>query len=240
VRAEGTREARAEIIAYLEDHAVPRLGWAAALIEAFRGPASAVNYAFESTNPETYVSRASIVAEYGPWLQPARRGPIRYASSNNIAYRRSTLAPYWNDLERLFNVEFLLHRRILEAGGSIWLEPDAIVAHENWTSFTDALRANGAIKRMIAHLRAVHGRWGPARRILYAGGMVLSPPLHFWRLVRTLPARPRLWPQFAVSLPVIASIYTYAAFVEANGYLFGAGNSEEVFKNLELDFVRDE
>jgi hypothetical protein len=75
---------------------------------------------------------------------------------------------------------------------------------------------------------------------LYAGGMVLSPPLHFWRLVRTLPARPRLWPRFAVSLPVIASIYTYAAFVEANGYLFGAGNSEEVFKNLELDFVRDE
>ena len=239
-RAEGARLATTELIAFVEDHVVPAPGWAAAVLEAFERPVSVVNYSFANLNPATHISRASLMAEYGPWMAPARSGPIRFSACHNLAYRKQVLPLAAKDLAGVLEAEFLLHRRILRAGGVIWLAGEATVAHENWTNLPDMLRANRALKRLLAARRASLGNWSFARRLLYAPAMVLTPALHFWRLVRTLFLRPALWPLFLKSFPATAATYVAGAASEAAGYLFGAGNSATTRDDSELRVVRDE
>ncbi len=239
-KLEGFRHARSEFVAFIEDHVYACPTWAAAVLDAFRRPVAVVNFAFACANPKTYVSRASLLTEYGPWATPATPGPITHAACHNVAYRRSVLEPVLAKFAEPFESEFLIHRVIRKNGGVIWLEPRAVVAHENWLTLRDALRANSAMKRRIGHLRSENGRWGIARRVLYAGGMVLSPALHYWRTLRTLPRRPQLIPVFVASLPVSLPIYAAMSVSEAFGYLFGPGSSSEEFFATELDVARDE
>jgi len=236
--AEGARQARGEIVAFLEDHCFPSPEWAAAVIEAFRPPVAVVNYAFTDVQPQTYMSRAFLMAEYGRWMVPAKCGPITIAACNNIAYDRRILLRHGSPLNHWLSVEYLLHRKIRQHGGMIWLEPRAVVAHEDWYRFFDGTRANGALKRVhSATLVALH-QWSTPRRLLYAAAMVIAPGLHLWRLARSLWNRPSLWLRFAAALPVSISVYCYSSLEEALGYLLGAGSSRRTFEHVELSLAR--
>jgi hypothetical protein len=237
-KLECVRQARGEIVAFVEDHTSPFPGWAAAVLEAFRQPVAAVNYAFTNMNPESYITRAYFMAHYGPWMAPVRRGPISYAAYN-IAYSRKALEPHGEQLERLLEAEFLLQRRIRRSGGRIWLEPKAQLAHETWAKLADGIRANAALKRVVAGVRASDGGWRRGRRYLYAAGMILSPALHLWRLSRSLWNRPSLWASFFINLPVMLAVYIDGARHEALGYVFGVGKSRQEMVAAELLEVRD-
>ena len=80
--------------------------------------------------------------------------------------------------------------------------------------------------------------WSLARRLFYAAAMVLAPPLHLWRLSRSLVSRPALWLPFLTALPVSVSVYCYVSFCEALGYLFGPGSAESYFNAVELSITR--
>ena len=236
--AEGVRQARGEIVAFLEDHCCPAPEWAAAVIDAFRPPVAIVNYAFTDTQPHTYLSRAFLMTEYGRWMVPAKPGPITIAACNNIAYDRRILLRYGSPLEDWLMLEYLLHRKIREHGGTIWLEPRAVVAHEDWFRFSDGLRANGTLKRVHSGILVALHHWSVPRRLFYAAAMVVAPGLHLWRLARSLWNRPSLWLRFVAALPVSVSVYCYASLQEAIGYLFGPGISREEFERIELSLAR--
>jgi hypothetical protein len=238
-QAECVRQARAEIIAFVEDHCYAAAGWAAAVVEAFRQPGVAVvSYAFVNHNPERYLSRAFFVAEYGRWMAPASRGPVPIPTCNNVAYRRRDLEPFFAQLDELFEAEFVMQRRILAGGGVAWLEPAAEVAHESWYHLADGLRANAAMKRANAARRAMAGHWGVLRRCAFAGAMAIAPALHLWRLAASLPKRPSCWAAFLASLPVSLAVYVTSSWQEALGYLLGPGGSREDFKSTELSVDR--
>src|SRR5690348_3856265 len=59
------RHATAPIAAFVEDHAIARRDWAESLIRAHAGGWAAVGYAFENSNPQTYLSRSCMVNDYG-------------------------------------------------------------------------------------------------------------------------------------------------------------------------------
>jgi hypothetical protein len=238
-RAEAVRRSTGAYIAFLEDHSYPAPGWAAAIIEAFERPVALVNYAFTLANDHGYTTRAMLVAEYGRWMVPARPGPVPIPACNNIAYRREALLPYLDDLDGWLEAEFLLHQRILQAGGGVWLAPDAHLAHECWDDLAAGCRANGAMKRLLADSRVHVEGWGLGRRLLYAAAMAAAPAQSLWRLARSLPGRPGMVREFIVSLPVCAAIYTYSAACEAAGYLAGAGSSRDDFREVELSITRD-
>jgi len=238
-QAECVRQARGELIAFLEDHSYADPGWAAAIIEAFsQKQISLVTYSFRNHNPMNYVSRAFFFSEYGRWMSPAVRGPIRIPSCSNVAYRKEALAPYMDQLDELFEAEFLLHRRIMEAGGLAWLEPNAEVAHENWLYFSDGIRANCAMRRVNGARRVELGGWSKARRCFYACAMLVAPALHIWRLARSVWERPSLWGTFVTSLPVCIAVYAASSYAEALGYLLGPGTSREGFKTMEVSASR--
>ena len=232
------REARGDAVAYIEEHCFAEPEWAEALIDAYRRPVAMVNYAFRDTEPQTYLSRSFLMAEYGRWMAPAKAGPIQIASCNNISYRRDVLMRYGDDLEQWLRTEYHLHRRIRADGGVIWLEPRAIAAHEDWVEWSDGLRANMAIKRFQAASTVTNGNWSWPRRLFYAAAMPVAPALHVLRLLHSLRNRPNLWWAFVAALPVIVPTYSVMSISEALGYLFGPGSSVDEFNETELRLSR--
>jgi hypothetical protein len=238
-QAELVTQARAPLLAFIEDHcyAVPR--WAEAILDKFQHPmVSAVNYTFVPAS-SGYMCRSILMAEYGLWMAPHPGGPIGIASSTNIAYRRDLLlAMVQKDPSRL-EAEFLVHRAIQKHHGQIHIAPEAAVAHETWSTLREACLANGANKQVLGSRRAVDGDWGLPRRIAWAAGMFLMPGLGMARIAWAIRTRTPLWRPFLAGLPVMAVIYSYCAWREASGYLFGECGSRSELRSLELDVRRD-
>jgi GT2 family glycosyltransferase len=231
--------ARAPLVAFIEDHSHAAPGWAAEVIRTFDRPEVAmVNYSFTYAGSGTYLDRAFLVTEYGRWMAPTRPGAVSIAACNNIAYRLAALAPYRGDLAGWLGMAPALHRRIQQAGGTVWQAPGALVAHESWDRLRDGCWANGVMKRMYGGYRPAREGWGTLRRVWYALAMVAAPPLHLGRLAWSLRNRPRLWWAFFTALPVSTTVYVYASYQEALGYLFGPGNSRELFTEMELAVSR--
>lgn len=232
--------ARAPVVAFIEDHSYAAPEWAEGVIRSFeRHPdAVLVNYAFTHAGEDTYLNRAFLVCEYGPWMTPARTRLVAIPACNNIAYRRAALEPYRDDLEGWLAMAPSLHERMLRAGGAAWLAPDAIVAHEGWTSLWRGCWANGVMKRMFGGYRGAREGWSRPRRWAYGAGMAAAPALHLARLAWSLRDRPTLWGAFVAALPVSLVVYSWASFQEALGYVAGPGNSRERFTAMELAVPR--
>jgi len=237
--AQGLSEAKGDFVAFLEDHAVARENWAQAVIDTFsESDAALVNYSFADAEPQTYLSRAFLMAEYGRWMHPTRPGPVSIPSCNNIAYRRNVLERFADEkpLAEWLQAEYLLHRRIQSDGGVCLQATDAVVEHEDWFHFSDGLRANSVMKRYNAG--SVATSWSLPKRVLYAAGMTVAPPLHLARLAASIAPRPALWGAFITGLPVSVPLYTYMSFHEALGYLLGPGDTEREFADMELALKR--
>ena len=239
-QAEIMRQASAPIVAYVEDHCYATPGWAASVLDTFRDANVAiVNYTFTNANPETYLSRAILVAEYGRWMFPHPGGPVAFSSSTNLAYRTDLLRAAAGTDGSIFEAEFLIHRRIQEQGGLICVSPQAAVAHESWLDLGRACVANGSNTRVLGARRAQLGGWGWPRRLAMAAVMPYMPGVFLARLAWSLRNRPVLWSTYVVSLPVLSVIYAYCAMSEALGYLAGAADSREEFRRNELGVKRD-
>jgi GT2 family glycosyltransferase len=235
-RAEGVRHAVAPIVALIEDHAVPAPEWAEALIEAHRGPWGAVGYAFAIRHSHSWVNRGALVSEAGQWMHPARRGEAASLSGTNVSYKREVLDSI-EDLPGFLIYDVELNDQLTRRGHRMFLEPRALIWHEYFTSLRILVAANFGHGRLFALTNS--GDWSIWRRIAWALGTPLSAPLvRGWRLARTLPRRPAVWPKVAAALPVVVSAYAGAAAGESIGYLLGAGKATDLVTHAELEAPR--
>jgi hypothetical protein len=238
-RLEAVRASHSPVVAFIEDHCFPTQDWARRLIDAHQGPWAAVGYAFTNANPESYVSRAAILARYGPYVHPARGGSARYLSGNNISYKREVLLALGERLEPLLDIDFNLHEELIRDGMPLFVEVRALAAHQNYTTLSGECRAGRPYCRLLAARRARVGTWGWPRRIAYGLLTPLgAPALRLARLAYSLRGRRFLWSQFTVSFPVIVIMYLSDAVGESLGYLFGVGNAEREVVRYELEAER--
>ncbi len=238
-RLEGLRRARAPIVAFIEDHCFAQPQWAEALIEAHRGPWIGVGYAFLSANPRHYVSRGCLVAEYGVYAHPIRSGCSPRLASNNVSYKRAAVMAMdqgeWLAQALDVNIQDALTR----SGQPMFLEARALVAHQNYSNLGDLLDANFAHCRLLAANRAALQGWSVGRR--FGLGVVVPlvvPPLRFLRMLASFRSRSHLWPQLLVTLPIVLSTLYWSAIGEAIGYVWGYGDSERRFLQVELEVDR--
>jgi len=234
-RLEGARSARAPIVAYIEDHCTPRSGWLAAVRRAFERSdrIAVVNYTIGRDPQSGYVQRSFQMMFYGHWMEPVTSGPIRYACMQNIAYRRDLLLDVCQSHSELLETEYLLHRRLLADGWTVWLEADAVIYHECYGDFVKGCRGFNSLRQVMGATRAQLGGWPQWKRWLWAGGMVLTPFQLIGRLVRSIAPRPALWSDFVLGLPLIVTAHSWGALSEARGYALGFGRSREVFLEME-------
>jgi Glycosyl transferase family 2 len=230
-RAAAIGAARSPVIAFIEDHSVPDPGWAESLIEAHRGPWSAVGYAFTVPEPSNYISRAGLVSEAGAWMHPARRRRVRSLPTTNVSVKRDALLEVAGDTASFLLYGHVLHGQLGRAGQPMLLEPGAVIAHEYLPRLMPLLLANYGHGRLLGHSRAAS--WGSVRRAVWALGTPLSAPVvRAARLIRGL-GRPRAAARALASAPVLVLAYAAAALGEALGYVLGAGAWAERIERYE-------
>ncbi|BCA55526.1 hypothetical protein W02_26660 [Nitrospira sp. KM1] len=182
--ASGIRRASAALIALAEDHCFPDPQWAESLINAHRGPWTAVGPAVRNANPNSAVSWADLFIGYGPWLWPTTAREADFLPGHNTSYKRNVLLEYGEQLEPMMEAETLLHWDLRKTGHRLYIDPSAQVAHTNfslWRSWLPVQFYNG---RLFAGARVREMAFW--RRTLFVAGSPLIPALRLWRIWRGL------------------------------------------------------
>lgn len=235
----GASSAKTGIVAYIEDHCRPNPDWADHVLRAFDGPWVAVGYSFLNGSPDNYLSRASLMADYGLWVHPGTAGETKLLPGNNVAYRKEFLDSLGPNAERMLGVDYNLHEIIFARGGRMCVEPKAIASHQCYAELGMLLAANFCYARVLGSTRARNHNWSfPMRCFAAVAAPALVPPLRFFRLARSLAGRSELLPLFLESIPVVLLTYAVCAWGEAIGYFAGIGDAQEKFVQYELDNVR--
>jgi hypothetical protein len=237
-RAKAARSARAEIVAYLEDHCYPEPAWAEALVAAYRGPWASVGYAVGSANPRTLGSRINHLAQYGQWLSP-RPGRAATLAGNNVSYRRAALFELNADLDAMLGADYNIHASLRRRRLVLASEPEARVRHENEESVLSACRSGFVYSRQLGHERALVERWRRSQRFGRAAGILVGGPLtRLAGLVRASVRHPGRLGRIVIYLPGILAAYMSSAIGESVGYLLGPGSATERLMYWEVDAPR--
>jgi hypothetical protein len=237
-RAAAVLRARADIVAFLEDHTRPRPDWAQAVIDAYQEPCAAVGYAITNANPASRVSRMVHLATYGEWESP-REGPATSLPGGNISYRREVLLALHDELPTMLEVDFNLHTRLNESGALMTVTPRARIEHQTEESMPDALRSLFVYSRMLGSMRATAGGWSARTRLMVGlKDLVGAPPARAFRLLRDLPADLRRSMRVRRYLLGVVLLYAVGAVGELVGYLAGEGNGRPRLLYWEVDAAR--
>jgi len=234
-RAAGIAAATAPMVVLTEDHSLPEPGWAEALVRAQGEGIAVVGPEVKNGNPDTLLSWANFLIEYGEWCAPAPGGEREHLPGHNSAYRRDLLMALGDDLAAWLDAESLLHWRFRCEGRGVRLCPEARTAHYNFSRFLPSLMLRFQAGRLFAGARRRPWRW--PRRLAYAGGAPAIPWVRLRRVLRELlrPGRPaHLLP---VLTPVLALMLAVDAAGECVGYLAGSGEAARYISDI--DFHRE-
>jgi len=231
-QAIGVREASGAIVAFTEDHCFPQRDWAKSLIQAHGNMCACVGPAIINGNPRTFLSRANLSIEYGPWLEPAPAGMVDHLPGHNSSYRRDVLLTYGNDLGVWLQSESLLHWDLITKGYKLLLEPRAKAAHYNFSDFFSTIRLRFFCGRIFAGSRS--RKWSFSKRFLYFAGSPMIPVVRLYRVIRELrrPGRPNNLSQVLLQLLLLLLIID--GIGEMVGYACGSGNAMEMMTDMEF------
>lgn len=242
MRAEGVRQARGEMVAFMEEHCMALSGWLAAIMAAGKGPWAGVGGEVHNALPGAGISDAVWLMNYpARWRPPARYGPSKSLPGQNSAYKREVLLALDSDLPSLLQSEILLMWKLVEQGYEIGIDPAIKFRHINETSLRQLGRGYYWMHRSFGHARAQSYRWSWATRL----ARVLATPLLPWvRLMRytrlALRDRPDDLRIICRHAPALVIAQYFSALGMAVGYLLGPGDSARQFTQYELDLMRGE
>ena len=227
------RRARAPIVAFAEDHCYPEREWAAALINAHQSNWAAVGPVLRNANPRTMTSWAGFILYFGTFAEPAAAQVTEHLPWHNSSYKRELLLHYGDDLASLLVVEGMLLDDLRAKGHELYFEPAAKTAHVNISLPSSWLKQSFWGGRLYGAFRAQKKQWPLSRRLLYAGGAPLIPPLRAWRALKTIRRTGRQRELLPRIFPALIAGVIPHALGEATGYILGAGNAEQHYSHFE-------
>jgi GT2 family glycosyltransferase len=239
-RAHGVAAARAPVVAFLEEHTRVLAGWAAALIDAHRGPWAGVGPEIHPDNPGVGLADVTYLLSYGLFSPPQRSREVALIPGHNASYKRAVLLGLGDRLVTLLGNDNVLMARLRRDGHRLYLEARARVAHRNETSLGSILRGYAPYHRLYGALRARELDWSPARRLAY---VALTPliPLYYVGHFSAFLARHdrRALAVFARHLHIVLGTQLLSALSQAVGLLFGPGRTAARFTRYELTEPRE-
>jgi glycosyl transferase family 2 len=240
-KAAALAAAQGEAVAFLADHVYPQPGWAAALISAYRdGPWAAVGYSFSNANPDTYGSRAAMLADFAPWLAVTGSGEVDYLPANDISYRRAALAGFGDQIGELLMAEPLLLDELRGRGRRLAVKGEAGVSHGCLRTMWANAAASFDFCQALAGIQRRRQRWGMGRQLAQALASALAaPPIRTVRTVRALAGKSAPG-AVLLNLPGIFFQHLLAGLGQAWGYLVGGRGAAERFLEWEVAAARDD
>jgi len=240
-RAVAVAQARAPVVAFVEEHVRVRAGWAQALLDTYAtGDWAGVGAVpFQgSAHPQAELLH---LASYGDWSPPVPQGDVEWLPGHNASFRTAVLRALGEDLERLLGCDLLLHQRLRRDGRRLVMAPGAEIDHLNEASVRELCRGLFLWYRCYAPLRATEERWSAARRAAYVLGAPLVPlwALRTWRRRLRRGGGPWLL-RLLRWLPSIIALHGAGAWGQALGLAFGPGDAPVRFSDYELHALRPE
>jgi hypothetical protein len=184
------RAAGADLIFIGETYSYSHPGWAEALIRAGDPSRDVIVPAFGNANPDGAASWAGFLSDYGYWIDGQVAGQMGAAPLFNVAYRRSFLLRFGDRLETVLSHSDELAVSLQKCGCRIHFEPSARIDHLNLSVMTAFLGERFYGGRLIGASRGA--RWSWFRRLAYACGSPLIPPVLLWRTAKGVRLAARL------------------------------------------------
>lgn len=225
MRAKGFRQARAPLLAVLEDHTDPVPGWSEALRRGHEAGAAVVGGSV-TNGSFSAVDWAAFLIEYHEHMTPIPEGPARSLPGNNCSYRREALEACGDVLDRGL-WETFLHEALARRGFGFRCENGAEVVHAKHFSLRHFAEQRWHLARSYAGMRA--NGYSIGRRLFYAAATPLLPAILTLRIARGVAARPGRGYAgiFLRMLPLIVLFLVIGSLAELVGCLAGEGNSTE-------------
>ena len=239
LRAMAVRQARAPIVAFMEDHVEVDSGWLAGILRSFEGSWDAVGAEVRNANPQVGISESIAVINYGLWSPPMQAGEVSMLPGNNTSYRREVLLQYEDQLDDLMLSDTVLQWLMAQDGYRLYAEPSISIRHLNPTTPRNAVKAESFYHWAFSALRAQVFRWSTWDRLRYVLLSPVIPWLRFTRLVRMVRRKsPNRFGAFLGRSPLIV-LFLHAAVLGQNmGLVFGMGSSDARFTDFELNSPR--
>lgn len=241
MKALGVREARAPIVAFLEEHVQVVPGWAEAVIAAHRGPWAGVGPAITCANPGLGISNLVTILGAFDAFSPDLPAEERYRIyGQNSAYKRRVLldAPY--PLELLLLNPLAMQRVLVEREGQrLYFQPAIQICHLNEGDTWAMMQGYFFWSRCygFACQALLHRAWG--KSLLAAGRTSLTPAIRAIRRGLSFPRSPA-----AKTVPGLKALFVLllveysGALGQMLGLLIGLGNSGPAYTEYELNQFR--
>jgi Glycosyl transferase family 2 len=236
----GIREARAPIVALLEEHCIVLPKWARALVEAHKEPWGAVCGAVINGNPGLGMSNAEFLATRNiRWQSPAERCQLSMIDGDNSAYKRDILLNYGDQLGPMLRAEAVLLLKMQEDGYKLLLEPAARYIHIGEASFHTLPSTLFYWHRVFGYSRTLVFHWSALQRLRR---LIMLPLLPWLQNTVTLSyilkkRRDQLW-MFIKNLPLLLVLQYCSNAGQAVGIVFGDGNAADLFSERERGVER--
>jgi hypothetical protein len=240
LRAYSARNARGEIVAYLEEHAIVRQGWLDVLIRDFALGYVGVCALPRNLNPGAGISDAVSIMNFLPWLKVTKPTEFKYLPGHNSAYRRDALLSFGNDLPDLLSSEILLCWQMNMRGQKMLMDPAAQFIHMNEEELGMIVQGYYYWNLLFGQSRARIYHWSLIRRVAQVLAIPLLPFVRSFRILGFLARNdPASLPVYFRSVGVIFVAYISAAVGMAQGCLMGAGTTGTKFRDNELNERRN-
>jgi hypothetical protein len=237
-RAAGVRATTAPVIFIGETHSFPQPGFAAALVEAHKGPWDIIVPGLDNANPELARSWASFLLDYGYWHDTLDESPIGGGPTWNASYKREALLELDHVLDGALSSGDELPAALKDRQKKFYFAPAARIGHVNLErrGWFDERYLSGLV---VGANRAK--RWSLPRRLFY---VLASPLIPVVLLSRNAESMRRLYRAKRLpsgsALAIVAGVIV-RTFGEAVGYLRGlppdAESRMEEYELKKLDYV---
>jgi hypothetical protein len=217
-RAAGVARARGAVIALTEDHCLPGRGWCSALLAAHRADHVAVGGPVEKIAPDTALNWAIYLADYLRYAPPVPAGVVDHLTDCNVSYKREALEAR----RALWAEEFhenVVHDALRVAGGTLWLEPEAVVGQRRSFRGGEAIRDRYDFGRLFASTRVAGAPI--SRRAVWMLTAIPLPALLIARVAGHVLRKRRHYGEFLRALPWLALVSAAWAVGEVAGYATG-------------------
>ncbi|MGD9652341.1 MAG: glycosyltransferase [Candidatus Dadabacteria bacterium] len=233
--ADAIKKARAPIVAFGENHAFPEPEWAEAVIEAHKGPWTAVGSVFKNANPYTGNSWVQLYMTYGQYTEPIRSGEVGDLHGHNGTYKRDALLEYGDRLGNILVRANILHMDLRAKGHRLYMEDKAVIHHVNVSKTVSIildLFYNGWL--YTAALADYKG----LSRLERLKGIVMEPPIiakHFLGTLGSIRRAGKSKELLPRTLPIITAGLISHMAGKIWGYIAGNGNAQRYINSYEFD-----
>lgn len=217
MRARGAAAAQAPVIATLEDHALPTIGWASEVLHAHASAAhAAIGGVVEKSRPDGMAGWAMYFFDYARYIPPQEAGARRYLTACNVSYKRSAL----RDIASVWAVtmhETEVHFALVSRGHTLWLDPRLVVRQRRVISLGGGIRELGRHGRLYgSDVARTLTRTG---RLLRIAGIPLVPVVHMARSLQHPLRSPEMRGGYLLALPALVAYSVAWALGEGAGLL---------------------